>query len=208
LYQRLVKEADSSRAIVSLDWVSDCLALDQLLDVDTYRLQASPLSNKDFKWSARQKFQYHRSDLISIELEELSKSVAASLSAQATSSSFDDLQHGGVSSSESHSYKERVSTIVFEVPDECTSPPKSTEVDIASESMRDHNQHETPSPTQTSSDNDHIDLEIGIAAECMYPDGYLDWLRDKYIGWNGSDPASDLGAEMAQWVRLILCQHT
>jgi hypothetical protein len=82
-------------------------------------------------------------------------------------------------------------------------PPKSTKVDIASESMRDHNQHETASPTQTSSDNDHIDLEIGIAAECMYPDGYLDWLRNKYIGWNGSDPSSDFSAEMAQWVRLI-----
>ena len=83
LIQRLVEEADPSRVIVSLDWISDCLALDQLLDVGAYLLQSSSRINQDDKkFASRRESQYHRSDMLSIQLEELSMSVAPSLLAK------------------------------------------------------------------------------------------------------------------------------
>jgi hypothetical protein len=71
--QQLVEETDSNRVIVSYDWVSACLSQGRLIDIETFKLQSSPLDNAD---TASRKFnQYRASDLISIQLEELARSM-------------------------------------------------------------------------------------------------------------------------------------
>jgi len=204
--QRLVEEADPSRVVVSLDWVTDCLAWDQLLELETYRIRLPTTAVDDISHqSSRANFRYHRSDLLSIEQEELSRSYGPSQSAQAESPLGTELQHDEALHQESHSYKDSRSTIVLEVADVLISPPTSPQVGIATESMRDLIQRETVSPTSTSrtSDNGPVDFGIRNAADCMYPEGYMDWLRNKYIGWNGPDSRSDLVEDMAQWVCLV-----
>lgn len=202
--QRMVEEADPSRVIVSLDWISDCLALDQLLDVGTYRLQPSSRSNQDDKKSgSRREFQYHRSDMLSIQLEELSMSVAPSLLAQATSPPTPDMVHNAAPYLESHSSKYLVPTIILGTADDNISPPTTPQLSISSGSIRDDDQHVTMSPTRTTSTDDPIDARSGTGVDCLYPDGYMDWLRNKYIGWNGPDSRSDLVEDMAQWLCLV-----
>jgi hypothetical protein len=71
--RQLVEQPDPSRVIVSYDWVSACLSQDRLLNIDTYKLRSSPLGAVGA--SSRKFNQYRPSDLISIQLEELEKSM-------------------------------------------------------------------------------------------------------------------------------------
>lgn len=172
LIRRLVEEADPSRVIVSLDWISDCLALDQLLDVGTYRLQPSSQSNIDDRKSAsRRKFQYHRSDMISIQLEELSMSVAPSLLSQAKSPPTPNMPHRAAPYPGSHSSKDLDSTIMFGTADDNISPRTTPQLSISSGSIRYDDQHVTMSPTRTTSTDEPIDARSGTGVDFLYPDG-------------------------------------
>lgn len=71
--RQLVEEPDSNRVIVSYDWVSACLSQGRLVDVDSFKLRSSPLDNVDT--GSREFNQYRPSDLISIQMEELAKSM-------------------------------------------------------------------------------------------------------------------------------------
>jgi hypothetical protein len=71
--RQLVEETDSNRVIVSYDWVSACLSQGRLIDIETFKLQSSPLDDVDT--ATREFGKYRPSDLISIQLEELAKSM-------------------------------------------------------------------------------------------------------------------------------------
>jgi len=68
-----VDEIDSNRVIVSYDWVSACLSQGRLIDIETFELRSAPLDNIDT--ASRGFNQYRPSDLISIQLEELARSM-------------------------------------------------------------------------------------------------------------------------------------
>jgi len=71
--RRLVEETDSNRVIVSYDWVSACLSQGRLVDIETFKLQSLPLNNTNT--ASREFNKYRPSDLISIQLEELARSM-------------------------------------------------------------------------------------------------------------------------------------
>lgn len=71
--RQLVERLDPCTVVVSYDWVSGCLLQGQLLDIDTYRLRSSP--HATLNPASRSFNQYHPSDLISIELENLTRSM-------------------------------------------------------------------------------------------------------------------------------------
>jgi hypothetical protein len=71
--RQLVEVTDSNRIIVSYDWVSACLSQGRLVDIETFKLQSSPLGDVDT--ASRGFNQYRSSDLISIQLEELAQSM-------------------------------------------------------------------------------------------------------------------------------------
>jgi hypothetical protein len=71
--RQLVEEQDSNRVIVSYDWVSACLSQGRLIDIETFKLRSSPLDDVDT--ASRGFSQYRPSDLISIQLEEMAKSM-------------------------------------------------------------------------------------------------------------------------------------
>ena len=59
--------------MVSSDWVSACLSQGRLIDIETFKLRPSPLDDVDTE--SREFNQYRPSDLISIQLEELARSM-------------------------------------------------------------------------------------------------------------------------------------
>jgi hypothetical protein len=71
--RQLVEETDSNRVIVSYDWVSACLSQGRLINIETFKLRPSPLDDVDT--ASRGFNQYRPSDLISIQLEELARSM-------------------------------------------------------------------------------------------------------------------------------------
>ena len=73
LARQLVEESDSNRVIVSYDWVSACLSQGRLVDIETFKLQFLPLD--DTNTVSREFNKYSPADLISIQLEELAKSM-------------------------------------------------------------------------------------------------------------------------------------
>jgi len=68
-----VEETDSNRVIVSYGWVLVCVSQGRLLDVETFKLRSAPLDNIDT--ASRGFNRYRPSDLISIQLEELARSM-------------------------------------------------------------------------------------------------------------------------------------
>lgn len=46
-HRELVEESDPSRAIVSFDWVTDCVEQDRLLDLKEYKLRYTPSVSLD-----------------------------------------------------------------------------------------------------------------------------------------------------------------